>query len=113
MSIGAKGEANRTRTRPGLDSRSSQSPFIQGGIVAGWAAALGDPGYALEQLRGLPAGVRRTFAFSVWRPVFRDMRKLPEFKAFVRDVGFVDYWRKSGHWGDFCHPVRDDDFECD
>jgi hypothetical protein len=27
-------------------------------------------------------------------------------------VRFVDYFRASGNWGDFCKPVGKDDFEC-
>jgi hypothetical protein len=29
----------------------------------------------------------------------------------VRDLGFVDYWRKTGKWSDFARPKGDDDFE--
>jgi adenylate cyclase len=48
-----------------------------------------------------------------WHPIHRDIRQLPAFKTYVRDIGLYDYWRASGNWGDFCHPVGDDDFECD
>jgi hypothetical protein len=41
------------------------------------------------------------------------MRQLPGFKDLVRDLGLVDYWRTSGKWSDFCHPVGEDDFECE
>jgi hypothetical protein len=41
-----------------------------------------------------------------------EARKTETFKTFVRDVGFVEMWRKSGDWGDFCRPLADDDFEC-
>jgi hypothetical protein len=30
----------------------------------------------------------------------------------LREIGFVDMWRKSGDWGDFCRPVGVEDFEC-
>jgi hypothetical protein len=49
----------------------------------------------------------------IWRPIFKGVRQLPGFKDFVRDLGLVDYWRTSGNWGDFCHPVGEEDFECD
>jgi len=31
----------------------------------------------------------------------------------MRDIGLADYWRTIGNWGDFCHPVGKDDFECE
>lgn len=46
-----------------------------------------------------------------WRPVARDVRRLPGFKALVREMGLVDYWREYG-WPDLCHPVGSNDFEC-
>ena len=54
-----------------------------------------------------------TFIHPIWRPIHKGMRQLPEFKDFVREMGLVDYWRKSGKWGDFCRPVGNDDFVCD
>jgi hypothetical protein len=48
----------------------------------------------------------------VWGPQFAELRKTQRFKAFVRDAGFVTYWRVRG-WPDLCRPVGADDFECD
>ena len=45
-------------------------------------------------------------------PMFGDVRKLPNFKEFTNNMGLVDYWRASGNWGEFCHPLGQDDFEC-
>jgi hypothetical protein len=39
------------------------------------------------------------------------VRKLPGFKAMVREAGLVDYWRAHG-WPDYCRPVGDADFSC-
>jgi TolB-like protein len=94
------------------DDPEAQSPIIQGAILVEWAAALGDPEYALARYRKLPLQVQRTYAFAVWRPIFRNMRTLPGFRDLVRDIGLVDYWRATGNWGNFCHPVGDSDFEC-
>jgi hypothetical protein len=38
------------------------------------------------------------------------VRKLAQFKAVMRQVGLVDYWRERG-WPAFCRPVGADDFE--
>jgi len=39
------------------------------------------------------------------------VRKTERFKAYVRKMGFVDYWRAKG-WPDLCHPTTMDDFAC-
>jgi TolB-like protein len=48
----------------------------------------------------------------LWYPYKTQLRKDPRFKEIVREIGLVDYWRKSGNWGDFCKPLGNDDFEC-
>jgi TolB-like protein len=53
-----------------------------------------------------------TIAFSIWRPVMREVRADPAFRKLLHDVGLVDYWRKTGNWGEFCKPISTDDFEC-
>jgi len=35
-----------------------------------------------------------------------------EFHQLIMQAGLVDYWRKSGKWGDMCRPRGEDDFEC-
>jgi len=49
--------------------------------------------------------------YRFWQPNFRAARKTAQFKALVRKIGLVDYWRAKG-WPDFCHPTTGDDFEC-
>jgi len=49
--------------------------------------------------------------FVNWRRHCREVRKLPAFKQFIRDLGIYDSWRQSGNWGDFARPLGDDDFE--
>jgi TolB-like protein/Flp pilus assembly protein TadD len=84
-------------------------------VLAQWAAYFGDPAFALEMLRGAPhkpPDVDAGFLYTLWRPVVRDVRRLPAFKDFVRELGLVDYWRTTGNWGDFCRPVGQNDFTC-
>lgn len=92
-----------------------ESPEQQAGltyaVAALWASYFGAPEIALALHR--TAAVRGYgIPLTVWRPVFKDMRRLKGFKDYIRDLGIVDYWRESGNWGDFCRPVGDDDFEC-
>ena len=50
--------------------------------------------------------------FQIWYPVMKEVRQLPRFKEFVKEIGLVDYWKEYG-WPDLCRPVGDDDFVCD
>jgi TolB-like protein/DNA-binding winged helix-turn-helix (wHTH) protein len=77
-------------------------------VLAHWAGYYEDASTALALLRQIP---REQFqgddvALALWRPVFSDMRRLPEFNELVDEVGLVDYWRVYG-WPDFCEPVGD------
>ena len=91
-------------------SAGSQSPQVQ--AAAGvWAAYFGDAEMAFSLLN-TPTLRANTVEFTrFWRPVARDVRRLPAFRQLVRDMGLVDYWRESG-WPDLCKPVGADDFEC-
>jgi TolB-like protein/tetratricopeptide (TPR) repeat protein len=77
-----------------------------------WLAYFGDTRTALEALRlSFERGAVDAASATTWYPVMREVRKLPEFKQLVRDMGFVDYWKQYG-WGDYCKPTAGDDFEC-
>ncbi len=78
-------------------------------MLMNFAALSGDPQLALECFRKSGS---KTYE-ALWGPQLSDMRRLPGFKDLVREIGLVDYWRRTGNWGEFCHPVGDDDFECD
>jgi hypothetical protein len=47
----------------------------------------------------------------IWMPVLSEARRDPRFKDILREMGLVEYWRRSGKWGDFARPLGDDDFE--
>jgi TolB-like protein/DNA-binding winged helix-turn-helix (wHTH) protein len=78
--------------------------------LAHWAAYFGDPVLSLRLLRKAPTDPY--LAWWLWRPLFKETRRLPGFKDLVRDLGLVAYWRASGNWGQFCRPLGDDDFVC-
>jgi TolB-like protein/tetratricopeptide (TPR) repeat protein len=81
--------------------------------LAYWRAYFGDAQGALDLLQ---AEYRRSPSAAIiptamWRPVLRDVRRLPGFKQLVSDMGLVDFWRTTT-WPDLCKPVGADDFEC-
>ena len=79
--------------------------------ISMWAAYLGDTEFAMEAQER----AARSYGTNIgrfWHPVMKEVRQLPRFKEFVREIGLVDYWNKFG-WPDLCRPVGDDDFECD
>ena len=47
-----------------------------------------------------------------WHPTYEAVRRTQRFKAVMRDLGFVDYWRARG-WPAQCRPAAADDFVCD
>ena len=38
----------------------------------------------------------------IWHPALAKLRKTDAFVDWITERGFVDAWRKSGDWGDFC-----------
>ena len=82
-------------------------------VLAVWAGYYHDPELQLDLIQDIDTMTRAGLVPEVlWFPMFANVRKLPGFKDLVRRVGLVDYWRSTGNWGDFCHPVGEDDFEC-
>ena len=80
-------------------------------VLASWAAYLGDDSLALENL-GMVATANPILMMDLWSPLMKGARQQADFKKLVRDLGLVDYWREFG-WPELCHPVGDDDFECE
>ncbi|MFC1839221.1 adenylate/guanylate cyclase domain-containing protein [Thermodesulfobacteriota bacterium] len=72
-------------------------------------AFFGDPELAMNYIENT-----RNMGLWIWLPVFREVRQLPQFKEYVKGIGLLEYWKEFG-WPDsnICHPVGDDDFECD
>jgi len=48
----------------------------------------------------------------VWHPSYAVVRQTERFKALMKKVGLVDYWRAKG-WPALCRPIGADDFVCD
>jgi TolB-like protein/DNA-binding winged helix-turn-helix (wHTH) protein len=97
--------------REELESVRRQNPAGAIG-VADLAVYFGDRELALEALSVFARAPGSSTFQGMWYPLLADVRTDPRFKTIVRDIGFVDLWRKTGRWGDFCRPLGDDDFEC-
>ena len=78
-------------------------------VIALWSAYFGGPDLSLDSIE---RATRRNAqnAFLLWLPAMHDVRQLPRFKAYVAEIGLVDYWRKYG-WPTLCKPVGSD-FAC-
>ena len=48
----------------------------------------------------------------LWHPAYAPVRKTERFKSFLRQAGYVDYWRVTG-WPELCQPTVGEDFTCE
>ena len=94
---------------------ASESPSCQDGsrlgTIASFAMHYDDPDFATEMLYRGMVELNGFTLIDIWQPLFVPIRNHPRFKQMVKDVGLIDYWRKSGNWGDFARPVGEGDFE--
>jgi TolB-like protein/DNA-binding winged helix-turn-helix (wHTH) protein len=95
------------------DARTSSDIYALTSTME-WAAFLHDPELSLQA--GHDAAALRvsfeTWAWSIWRPVMKDVRRQPGFKTLLLELHIPEYWRATGEWGDFCRPLAGNDFEC-
>jgi TolB-like protein len=79
-----------------------------------YADSLGDAELSLAALRLMWKGPSASYTayWGLFLMPHSGMRSLPGYKELMREVGLVDYWQKTGDWGDICRPVGKDDFEC-
>lgn len=48
----------------------------------------------------------------LWTPMMAEARKTDAFEQLVTELGFVQAWRESGDWGDFCRPLSANEIAC-
>jgi len=80
-------------------------------FIALWAGYFGDHEFAMEAIERVTSINATIFEF-IWFPVMHEVRQLPRFKEFVREIGLVDYWNEFG-WPDICRQASDGDIVCD
>jgi len=94
-----------------FDDATSSGNFGQIFPLSYFAAFLGDRELAFDMLNHWADGPTQNVHI-LWRTVMRDVREMPDFPSLVRKLGLENYWRASGNWGDFCHPVGAESFTC-
>jgi adenylate cyclase len=102
-------EAARDAIRQAFEDPASQDSTRMA-VISIYADHFGDKDMALAAIRRFVALGGPTI-YLIWLPVRSGLRADPRFKEIVRDLGLYEYWRASGHWGDFARPLGDDDFE--
>jgi hypothetical protein len=98
-------ELRRMRQDPTFDFPATHS------MISAYASGFGDHELALEVFQAT-LEFQLFSPFLIWRPIHKEMRRLPGVKNLVQELGLLDYWRGTGNWGDFGRPIGDDDFEC-
>ena len=106
--------AARQTLREQLRDPNVTGNFFGASALAEFAAYLGESEIALQALEDVRHQDQSfvSWAWTIWRPVMKDVRRGPGFKKLVREMGLVDYWRATGKWGALCKPVGSEDFEC-
>jgi Tfp pilus assembly protein PilF len=76
-----------------------------------WYGHFGEPQLALDAMRAAIDAQGQMMVY-LWLPQLAEMRRLPEFRKYMRAIGMVAYWEKYG-WPPFCpQPIDQHDFEC-
>ena len=84
---------------------------IRGATFSLFAAHFGDEALSAGALReGLRWDARSGLKLA-WIPLMQRVRRHPDFKALMRELGLVEYWRQAG-WPEHCRALGADDFEC-
>lgn len=82
--------------------------------LAEYASLFGDPTLSLELLNVSTEQTGGYVGLRIWEPGYSTVRQHPGFRTLVRNLGFVEYWRATGNWGDYCRPLEgsEEEFEC-
>ncbi len=103
--------AARAAIRRALDEPANRDGDRMG-LIALYAGHYGELDIAIDALRRQFIEYRITNFATIWSESENGVRTDARFKQFLRDMRLVDYWRASGTWSDYCHPIGAEDFEC-
>ncbi len=73
---------------------------------------IGEPARALDAIALRPSTSQPRTLNTLWGPVGREARRLPQFAAFAREHGFVDVWERHGP-PDLCRRLTPGEYACD
>ena len=109
--VGGGAEA-RDKAAAVLDACLADKPASIPMIVPFGLMNLGQPARALAIAAQGPTSDDAGFFMDFWGPQGRDARRLPEFAAFARKVGFAALWDKYGP-PDLCKKNAAGDYACE
>jgi TolB-like protein/Tfp pilus assembly protein PilF len=113
LSAGMFGDAAaKTRALATLDAYLAKPHAQMSGQVPMVLIVLGQPRRALELMRTTRIGDTSDIYALMWSPVGKPMRALPEFPAFLREMGFIELWDKYGAPDD-CRRVAPGNYVCE
>lgn len=79
--------------------------------VADCAVMIGDRDLAIDAIRAAFVDARGLMVMELWHPIYARLRQDARFKQILLELGLVEYWRRTGEWGDFVRPLPGGDFE--
>jgi hypothetical protein len=104
--------AAKTRALAVLDAYLAKPHDQVSGTIPVVLVKLGQPGRVLELVRTTRLGDSSDFFALMWSPAGKSMRVLPEFPAFLKEIGFVELWDKYGAPDD-CRRVAPGNYLCE
>ena len=104
--------AAKTRAMGVLDAYLAQPHAQVSGQIPVILVKLDQPRRALELVRTTRLGDSSDFYAQMWSPAGKAMRALPEFHAFLKEMGFIQLWDKYGA-PDSCKRDTSGEYICD
>ncbi len=87
-------------------------PVLLTSIVPTALLRLGQPVRALQAMAAAPSHNQAEILNFLWSPGGRDARRLPQFAAFARELGFAELWDRFGP-PDLCKKNDQGDYVCE
>ncbi len=112
LAAGIYGDAAaRARALDLIHRHLDSHPAVVPGVAIYALIRMGEPARALDAVQSAATSNDAVFLSLLWSPYGREARKLPEFAAFARRIGFSDVWDKYGPPDD-CRREASGDYLC-